>query len=64
MDGNGNVLKYFIEETNRRLERIEKALEDLRSFKAQMMLSSRIVAVATSAVVGVATSVLIKVILG
>jgi hypothetical protein len=63
-EGNGNVLKYFMEQTNERLAKIENKLDDLASFKSGMLSSSRkdatIVSVVIS-IIGIIANVLIKV---
>lgn len=61
-ENNGNVMRYFIYETNRRLEKIEKKLDDLSKFKAEMLVSARIVSLIISSVTGIAASIIIKVI--
>ena len=50
-------MELFIQETNRRLERIENKLEELHSFKIEMLATSRTVSFIVSAISGLITLV-------
>ena len=59
------LLTYFMDQTDKRFEMIQgdvkaisRNLEDLRSFKAEMLVSSRWVSLIISAVCGLATMLL------
>lgn len=59
-----NVLKYHIENTNKQFDEIKESLheihdriDDVQKFKAEMLISSRIVSVIISAVCGFLTMI-------
>lgn len=59
---NDELLKYFMEETNRELHQIKENLEDLKQFKISMMASAKLTSMIISScfgVVSLALSVLV-----
>lgn len=53
----GDLFKYFVEQTNARLIGIETALSDLKAFKAEMLASSRTTAMIVSGICGFLTMI-------
>lgn len=51
------LLKYFMEATNGRLDGIEAKLDDLTKFKIEMLATARITSLVVSAVCGFITMV-------
>lgn len=46
------LIEYFIRQTNDRLKAIEDKLDDLQTFKVEMLATSRMTALVVSAVLG------------
>jgi hypothetical protein len=51
------LLRYFMTETNDRLERMESRLEDLTKFKLEMIASARLTSLIVSGICGAITLV-------
>ena len=46
------LVSYFMEETNRKLDRMEAALTDLQQFRVSLIAQSRLTALIVSAICG------------
>lgn len=53
----GDLFKYFVEQTNARLIGIETALSDLKAFKSEMLATSRTASLIVSGLCGLLTMI-------
>lgn len=51
------LFKYFVEQTNGRLDKVDAQLTDLKSFKVEMVVSARTTSLIIGAVCGATTLV-------